>query len=100
MPGELCGSYCTIWPFRAITGIVAARSDIARARWVFGAHSRKEEGMCDEPKHKHYRMGHAFSWGPVWFAGWLFTIGFVHLSFWKAVLGIVLWPYFLGSLIR
>jgi hypothetical protein len=56
--------------------------------------------MCDEPKHKHHRMGNAFSCGPVWFAGWLFTIGFVHLSFWKAVLGIVLWPYFLGSLIK
>jgi hypothetical protein len=56
--------------------------------------------MCDEPKHKHHRMGHAFSCGPVWFAGWLFTIGFAHLSFWKAVLAIVLWPYFLGSLLK
>jgi hypothetical protein len=31
-----------------------------------------------------------------WFAGWLFTIGFLHLSFWQGVLAIVLWPYFIG----
>ncbi len=32
-----------------------------------------------------------------WAAGWLFTIGFLKLSFWKAVLGIVIWAYYLGS---
>ncbi len=35
--------------------------------------------------------------GPLWFIGWLYTIGYVHLSFWKAVLGLVIWPYFLGA---
>ena len=35
--------------------------------------------------------------GLVWFAAWLFTIGFLHLSFWKGVLALVLWPYFLGA---
>ena len=34
--------------------------------------------------------------GTVWIGAWLFTIGFLHLSFWKGVLAIVLWPYFLG----
>jgi hypothetical protein len=34
-----------------------------------------------------------------WFAGWLFTIGFLHLAFWKGVLAIVLWPYFIGEFI-
>ncbi len=34
--------------------------------------------------------------GGFWFALWLFTIGFLHLSFWKGVLALVLWPYFLG----
>jgi hypothetical protein len=38
--------------------------------------------------------------GPIWFAGWLFTIGFVGLSFWKAVLGLIIWPYFLGVALR
>ena len=35
--------------------------------------------------------------GPFWAMGWLFTIGYVQLSFGKAVLAIVLWPYYLGS---
>jgi len=35
--------------------------------------------------------------GPVWIIGWLFTIGYAHLPFWKAVLALVLWPYYLGS---
>ena len=34
--------------------------------------------------------------GAAWFGAWLFTIGFLHLGFWKAVLGILLWPYYLG----
>lgn len=35
--------------------------------------------------------------GALWFAGWLFTIGFLGLSFWKAVLAIIIWPYYLGT---
>jgi hypothetical protein len=35
--------------------------------------------------------------GPIWFMGWLFTIGYVHLSFWEAVLALVIWPYYLGA---
>ncbi len=35
--------------------------------------------------------------GLFWFAGWLFTIGYLHLSFWKGVLAIVIWPYYLGG---
>ena len=34
--------------------------------------------------------------GSLWFAGWLFAIGFLHLAFGKGVLAIVLWPYYLG----
>ncbi len=34
--------------------------------------------------------------GGLWFAGWLFTIGFLHLAFWKGVLAILLWPYDVG----
>ena len=33
----------------------------------------------------------------IWAVGWLFTIGYLHLSFWKAVLALVMWPYFLGA---
>jgi hypothetical protein len=38
---------------------------------------------------------HSFT-GMLWFAAWLFTIGFLHLTFWKGVLAIVMWPYYLG----
>ena len=32
----------------------------------------------------------------VWLVGWLFTIGFLQLAFWKGVMAIVLWPYYIG----
>lgn len=35
--------------------------------------------------------------GGTWFAGWMFTIGFLKLGFWKAVIGLIVWPYFLGA---
>ncbi|HEX6060247.1 MAG TPA: hypothetical protein VFZ11_14655 [Gemmatimonadaceae bacterium] len=35
----------------------------------------------------------------LWFAGWLFTIGFLHLGFWKGVLALIAWPYFIGTAI-
>lgn len=38
--------------------------------------------------------------GTLWFAGWLFTIGFAQLVWWKALLGVVVWPYFLGVAVR
>ncbi len=35
--------------------------------------------------------------GSLWFVGWLFALGLLHLSFWKGVLAIVMWPYYLGA---
>ena len=36
--------------------------------------------------------------GLLWFAAWLFTIGWLQLPFfWKGVLALVLWPYYLGA---
>jgi hypothetical protein len=37
--------------------------------------------------------------GLLWIGGWLFTIGFARLVWWQDILGLVLWPYFLGSTI-
>jgi uncharacterized membrane protein len=34
--------------------------------------------------------------GTVWVAAWLSTVGLLHLGFWKGVVAIVLWPYYLG----
>lgn len=35
--------------------------------------------------------------GILWLIGWLFTIGYAHLSFWNGVLAIIIWPYYLGA---
>ncbi|MBX4195584.1 hypothetical protein KW796_01345 [Candidatus Parcubacteria bacterium] len=35
--------------------------------------------------------------GCLWFIGWLFTIGYLKLSFWHGVLAIIIWPYYLGK---
>jgi uncharacterized membrane protein len=34
--------------------------------------------------------------GSIWLIGWIFSIGFLELGFWKATLAIIAWPYFLG----
>ncbi len=35
--------------------------------------------------------------GALWFGGWLFTIGYLQLGFWQGLLGLIVWPYFLGA---
>lgn len=37
--------------------------------------------------------------GGFWFAGWLFTLAFAHLIWWKAILALVVWPYYLGQIL-
>lgn len=32
----------------------------------------------------------------LWMTGWLFSIGFLDLGFWRGLLALVAWPYFLG----
>ena len=34
--------------------------------------------------------------GMVWFMGWLFSLGFLKLNFWKGLLALFVWPYFMG----
>jgi hypothetical protein len=41
---------------------------------------------------------HSFT-GSLWGAGWLFTIGLLHLTFWRSLLGIILWPYYIGAMV-
>jgi len=38
--------------------------------------------------------------GMLWFAGWMFTIAFANLVWWKIILGLVVWPLFLGFELR
>lgn len=43
------------------------------------------------------RISQSLSLGGLWFVGWLFTIGFLQLGFWQGLLGLIVWPYFLGA---
>lgn len=43
---------------------------------------------------------HHGSAGLFWFAGWLFTIPFAGLAWWQILLGIIIWPYYLGIAFR
>lgn len=56
-------------------------------------------GMCCGGKWKHKRWArHAGgNCGGLWVVGWMFTIAFLKLSFWKSLLAIIVWPYFLGG---
>lgn len=38
---------------------------------------------------------HSFT-GGVWVIGWLFTIGYLKLTFWSGALAFILWPYEIG----
>lgn len=48
------------------------------------------------PKQKHTRGTNIPLFGLVWIGSWLFTVGYLHLTFWKGVLAIVIWPYYIG----
>ncbi len=50
---------------------------------------------------KHYRGGGGSAVGGViWFIGWLFTVSFANLVWWKILLGIIIWPFYLGEAVR
>jgi hypothetical protein len=38
--------------------------------------------------------------GIFWFIGWLFTIAYANLVWWQAILGLLVWPYYLGLAVR
>lgn len=54
--------------------------------------------MGDEHKSKSGKC-HSGDFGIIWFIGWLFSIGFLKLAFWKAVLALILWPYYIGDVL-
>lgn len=43
------------------------------------------------------QVNNTISLGGLWFAGWLFAIGYLKLDFWMGLLAIVVWPYFMGA---
>ena len=50
--------------------------------------------MADKIRIEQHSVG-----GVLWSVGWLFTIGFLQLTFWKGVLALFVWPYYLGVLL-
>jgi hypothetical protein len=38
--------------------------------------------------------------GSIWFIGWLFTLAYAQLAWWQALIGLFLWPYYLGAAVR
>ena len=53
--------------------------------------------MSDEKRVIRGKMEIAGLMGPLWFTGWLFTIGYLKLAFWQGVLAIIIWPYYIGA---
>ena len=60
---------------------------------------RKEDDMPQESKNRNGAASASLA-GMFWFAGWLFTIAYANLVWWKIILGLVVWPYFLSLAVR
>jgi hypothetical protein len=43
------------------------------------------------------KISQSLSLGGLWFTGWLFSIGFLKLGFFQGLIGLLVWPYFLGA---
>ena len=56
--------------------------------------------MGEESRHKSHPVNGGTLSGSLWFAGWLFTIGFLKLALVKALFALLLWPYYLGVALR
>jgi hypothetical protein len=56
--------------------------------------------MESENKPKIIRVDAGSFIGGIWFIGWLFTIAFAKLIWWQALLGLIIWPYYLGLAVR
>ena len=51
----------------------------------------------DKCSHGKVKVETSILSGGVWFAAWLFTLGFLKLSFGKGLLALIIWPYYLGE---
>jgi hypothetical protein len=52
--------------------------------------------MAEESKRWYRRRNTPVLIGPIWIIGWLFTVGYAGLVWWEILLGLIIWPYFLG----
>jgi hypothetical protein len=58
------------------------------------------ESQAKEEKAKIIRVDAGSFIGGIWFIGWLFTIAYAQLIWWQALLGLIIWPYYLGLAAR
>ena len=54
------------------------------------------ENTIARPQPQRIRIEQHSAFGVLWFGAWLFTVAFLHLSFWKGALALLVWPYYLG----
>ena len=62
-----------------------------------GDHVCNEECKKWHGGHKWKKYHHHSLGGGLWIMGWLFTIGFLKLTFWWGVLAVIIWPYLIGA---
>ena len=56
--------------------------------------------MTEEKKWRGRGGSAGAAGGVIWFIGWLFTIGYLNLVWWEILLGLIIWPYYLGVAVR
>ncbi len=56
--------------------------------------------MTPEDKPKTAKVNSSSAAGAFWCAGWMFTIAFAKLIWWKALLALVIWPWYLALAVR
>lgn len=58
------------------------------------------EEVKPREKREKVHYSHGTTGGTIWCIGWLFTIAFANLIWWKALLALIIWPYYLGLILR
>ena len=53
--------------------------------------------MKNEEDTKNDNRTLTVSFSGVWITAWLFTLGFADLSFWRGLLALLIWPYYVGT---
>jgi len=56
--------------------------------------------MTTEEKPRNIKVETGSTGGVIWVAGWMFTLAFVKLIWWKALLALIIWPYYLGLAVK
>jgi len=85
-----------------VTTSASVSTEEAEGNIFFGKMGDKELSWKESMSKGKIGYGHGFRTAEspfqvLWFIGWLFTIGYLGLTFWKGVLALIIWPYFVGK---